>query len=173
MQDTSLRHTGGSSLALAAATHPAHKQHRHAASHRGAIPFSASFSASAQRSPSDQTQHQIPVYGLAALTTPTELLLLSCYFGFLYGALQSYSRAVFASLVPPPEAARFFALYSITDKSSSFIGPALVALIADRTRSVRAGFVFLVIALVLPLPLLARVNVEKGAEDAAVHGSES
>ena len=86
--------------------------------------------------------------------------------GFLYGALQSYARACFSQLIPPGEEARFFALYSITDKSSSFIGPAIVAAIADATGSVRAGFVFLIIALVLPLPMLAHIDIDKGRADA-------
>lgn len=86
--------------------------------------------------------------------------------GALYGALQSYSRACFSHLIPPSEEARFFALYSITDKSSSFIGPAAVAFIADRTGSVRAGFIFLLVALLLPLPVLQTLHMEKGARDA-------
>lgn len=89
--------------------------------------------------------------------------------GALYGALQSYSRACFSHLIPPSEEARFFALYSITDKSSSFIGPAVVALIADRTGSVRAGFVFLLVALLLPLPVLQSVMMEKGGMDAGMY----
>lgn len=109
---------------------------------------------------------QIPVYGLVALKTPVELLALSCYFGFLYGALQSYSRAVYAGLIPLHEEARFFALYSITDKSSSFIGPAIIAGIANATGSIRLGFVFLLVALLLPIPILGRVDVEKGETDA-------
>lgn len=87
--------------------------------------------------------------------------------GALYGALQAYSRACFSHLIPPSEEARFFALYSITDKSSSFIGPAVVAIIADRTGSVRAGFVFLLVALLLPLPVLRAVDMLKGREEAA------
>ena len=112
------------------------------------------------------------------LHTTARLLLhyaqfgLTLYPGFLYGALQSYARACFSQLIPPGEEARFFALYSITDKSSSFIGPAVVAVIADATGSVRAGFVFLIIALVLPLPILALVDIDKVRAD-AVTVSES
>jgi UMF1 family MFS transporter len=75
--------------------------------------------------------------------------------------LQSYSRACFSHLIPPGEEARLFALYSITDKSSSFIGPAVVAVIADQT-----GFIFLLVAILMPLPLLQRVDMNKGRKDA-------
>lgn len=86
--------------------------------------------------------------------------------GFLYGALQSYARACFAQLIPPGEEARFFALYSITDKSSSFLGPAVVGLIADFTGSIRYGFIFILVALLLSLPILASVNMQRGHFDA-------
>lgn len=86
--------------------------------------------------------------------------------GALYGALQAYSRTVYASLIPPREEARFFALYSITDKSSSFIGPAVVGMIADATGSIRAGFIFLLVALLLPIPVLAWIDTDKGTRDA-------
>jgi hypothetical protein len=36
--------------------------------------------------------------------------------GSLYGAFQSYARSVFAEMIPPGEEARFFGLFSITDK---------------------------------------------------------
>lgn len=94
------------------------------------------------------------------------LLTILTRLGLLYGALQSYARACFAQLIPPGEEARFFALYSVTDKSSSFIGPAVVGIIADITGSIRYGFIFIMVALVLSLPILASVNMQRGRLDA-------
>jgi MFS-type transporter involved in bile tolerance (Atg22 family) len=41
-----------------------------------------------------------------------------------------------------------------------------VAIIADRTGSIRSGFIFLLVALILPQPFLASVDMEKGSHDA-------
>lgn len=41
--------------------------------------------------------------------------------GSVYGAFQSYARSVFAELIPPGEEARWYGLYSITDKVLAFI----------------------------------------------------
>ncbi|KAI0029017.1 autophagy-type protein 22 [Vararia minispora EC-137] len=119
----------------------------------------------------------IPSYGLLGLipavrragfglVSASEMLIVSSYFGFVGGAFQSYARAVYATLIPPGEEARWFALFSITDKSSSFIGPLLVGLIADATGNIRFAFVFLVAVFLLALPILAGVDVEGGGEDA-------
>ncbi|OCB83906.1 autophagy-type protein 22 [Sanghuangporus baumii] len=100
------------------------------------------------------------------LTTPGEMYALAVYFGTVYGAFQAYARAFYAELVPRGEEARWYALYSITDKSSSFLGPLVVGLIADATGNIRYSFFFLVAMIWSALPLLWNVNMERGREDA-------
>jgi UMF1 family MFS transporter len=46
---------------------------------------------------------------LADIVLPLEI-------GSLYGAFQAYARAVFAELIPMGEEARWYGLFSITDK---------------------------------------------------------
>ncbi|KAG5337659.1 hypothetical protein C0989_009100 [Termitomyces sp. Mn162] len=100
------------------------------------------------------------------LTTQGEMFALAVYFGSVYGAFQGYARAFFAELLPPGEEARWYGLFSITDKSSSFIGPLIVGLIADTTGNIRYAFFFLVIMVWMALPILIRVDVERGRKDA-------
>ncbi|KAI5116525.1 hypothetical protein M0805_000591 [Coniferiporia weirii] len=100
------------------------------------------------------------------LTTQGEMFGLAVYFGTVYGAFQGYARAFYAELIPPGEEARWYALYSITDKSSSFIGPLVVGLIADATGNIRYSFFFLLAMVWSAVPLLVSVNVERGREDA-------
>jgi len=101
------------------------------------------------------------------LTTPGEMFGLAVYFGSVYGAFQGYARASYAELLPPGEEARWYALFSITDKSSSFLGPLVVGLIADITGNIRYSFFFLVFMVGAAIPILGSVNVERGREDAA------
>ncbi|EMD31179.1 hypothetical protein CERSUDRAFT_119991 [Gelatoporia subvermispora B] len=108
-------------------------------------------------------QHGARVGGL---TTPGEMYGLTVVFGIVYGAFQGYARAFYAELIPPGEEARWYGLYSITDKSSSFVGPLIVGLIADTTGNIRYGFFFLIFMVWLAVPLLASVNIERGREDA-------
>ncbi|KAG8809928.1 Autophagy protein 22 [Serendipita sp. 399] len=106
---------------------------------------------------------------IGGLRTAGEMYVLAVYFGSLYGAFQAYARAVFAELIPAGEEARWYGLYSITDKSSSFLGPLIVGLIADATGNIRYAFFFLVgMILTAVLPLLV-VDVEQGRKDAELY----
>ncbi|TFK68937.1 MFS general substrate transporter [Pluteus cervinus] len=122
----------------------------------------------------------IPVYGclgflsvfrngkvkFGGLTTQEEMFGLAVYFGSVYGAFQAYARAFYAELLPPGEEARWYGLFSITDKSSSFLGPLVVGLISDVTGNIRYAFFFLIFMIWVAVPILMSVNVEKGRKDA-------
>ncbi|KAG8995173.1 Autophagy protein 22 [Tulasnella sp. JGI-2019a] len=121
----------------------------------------------------------VPVYGclgfliegsgtrFGGLTTPGEMYGLAILFGGIYGPFQSYARSVFSEVIPKGEEARWFGLYSITDKSSSFLGPLIVGLISDATGNMRYAFFFLIGMMLLPIPiLLLALDVKRGREDA-------
>ncbi|KAF8839214.1 MFS general substrate transporter [Paxillus ammoniavirescens] len=120
----------------------------------------------------------IPAYGclgfvpfvkklsFGGLTTPGEMFGLAIYFGFAYGAFQGYARATYAELIPQGEEARWYGLFSITDKSSSFVGPLIVGIIADSTGNIRYAFFFLVFMIWLAVPVLLSVDIEQGRIDA-------
>ncbi|KIL00172.1 hypothetical protein PAXRUDRAFT_130454 [Paxillus rubicundulus Ve08.2h10] len=120
----------------------------------------------------------IPAYGclgfvpfvkklnFGGLTTPGEMFGLAIYFGFAYGAFQGYARATYAELIPQGEEARWYGLFSITDKSSSFVGPLVVGIIADSTGNIRYAFFFLVFMIWLAVPVLLSVDIEQGRIDA-------
>ncbi|KAG5436941.1 hypothetical protein PCANB_001351 [Pneumocystis canis] len=98
----------------------------------------------------------IPVYGILGfldisigLKHSIEIYLLAAFFGFLYGGLQGYARSYFGQLCPENYEARFYALYAITEKCSSFLGPAIIGYIVDFTHNMRYAFFFLFILLPL------------------------
>ncbi|KAF2137463.1 uncharacterized protein K452DRAFT_235695 [Aplosporella prunicola CBS 121167] len=120
----------------------------------------------------------IPIYGLMAyipfvkkwgvggLQQTWEIYPLGVVHGFVMGGLSSYCRSFFGTLVPPGSEAAFFALYAVTDKGSSAIGPAIVGAIVDRTGGLRPAFLFLAALIAAPVPLVLYVNPEKGRADA-------
>jgi len=83
------------------------------------------------------------------------------------GGLSSYCRSFFGLLIPPGSEAAFYALYAITDKGSSAVGPAVVGVIVDATGQIRPAFFFLAILIALPAPLVLMVDADKGRDDAA------
>ena len=44
------------------------------------------------------------------------VFLTAVMIGFVYGAFQAYARAFYAELIPKGEEAKWYALFSITDK---------------------------------------------------------
>jgi len=111
----------------------------------------------------------IPLYGLLGFVLPVlglraqwEIFPMACIHGFVMGGLSSFCRSFYSVLIPPGSEAAFYALYAVTDKGSSVIGPAVVGRIVDATGSVRMGFWFLAVLIVLPIPLIWWVDAEAG-----------
>ena len=103
--------------------------------------------------------------GVVGLRQPWEIYPLAFIHGFVSGGLSSYSRSFYAALIPPGQEAAFYALYAVTDKGSSVIGPAIVGVMVDATGSVRFGFTFLALLIVLPIPIVWLVDVDRGRQD--------
>ncbi|KAK2054042.1 autophagy protein Atg22 [Colletotrichum caudatum] len=72
---------------------------------------------------------------------------------------------LYSQLIPPGSEAAFYALYAISDKSSSFFGPAVIGAIIDSAGSIRPAFWFLAALVGLPAPLIWCVNVERGKRE--------
>ncbi|EUC51056.1 hypothetical protein COCMIDRAFT_80448 [Bipolaris oryzae ATCC 44560] len=120
----------------------------------------------------------IPLYGLLGylplfqrlgfigLQRAWEIYPIAVLHGIVMGGISSYARSVFAPLIPEGSEAAFFALYAVTDKGSSAVGPTLVGRITDNAGTIRPAFIFLAVLVMLPAPLLWRLDVERGREDA-------
>ena len=103
--------------------------------------------------------------GVLGLQQPWEMYPLGAIYGFVLGGLSSYCRSVFGELIPAGSEAAFYALYAITDKGSSVIGPAVVGIITDRAGDIRPAFIFLAFLIGLPAPLMWLVDVDRGKRD--------
>ncbi|KUJ16915.1 uncharacterized protein LY89DRAFT_748077 [Mollisia scopiformis] len=106
-------------------------------------------------------------WGVIGLQQPFEIYILGVIYGFVMGGLSSHCRSFFGQLIPPGSEAAFYALYAITDKGSSAVGPAIVGAIVDASGTIRPAFAFLAVMTALPAPLIWIVNAEKGQIDAA------
>lgn len=108
----------------------------------------------------------IKALGVGGLQQAWEIYPLGVVHGFVMGGLSSYCRSFYGLLIPPGSEATFYALYAITDKGSSAIGPAVVGIIVDATGSIRLAFGFLAVLILLPMPLMWMVDEQKGRQDA-------
>ncbi|KAG0258181.1 Autophagy protein 22 [Mortierella polycephala] len=113
----------------------------------------------------------VPIYVLIGfsevfgLVHQVEIWPCLVYFGLMLGAFQSFSRVMYASLIPKGKESEFFSLYGITDKSSSWLGPLITGAIIENNDT-RWGFIFPLVMMVIPLFLIWWVDMEKGMKDA-------
>ena len=120
----------------------------------------------------------IPAWGLLSFTgiglgfqKQWEVYLLSVSFGLCLGGLQSYSRTLYANFVPPGSESEFFALYEVTDKGSSWLGPMIVAALNQGSSDgLRFAFVYLLVGTLVPtIVLFFFVDETKGRAEAEAY----
>ena len=112
-------------------------------------------------------------WGVGGLQKAWEIYPLAFIHGFVMGGLSSYCRSFFGLLIPPGHEAAFYALYAVTDKGSSAIGPAIVGAIVDKTGTIRPAFAFLAVLIAMSGPLIWSVDVERGNNDAIAFSNEN
>ncbi|MGD2116902.1 MAG: MFS transporter [Chromatiales bacterium] len=97
-----------------------------------------------------------------------EFYVLAVAVGLVQGGVQSLSRSLFARLVPPQQKAAFFGFYNMLGKFAAVIGPVMVGTVALLTQDSRTSILSVLVLFGIGALLLARVNVEKGMEEAAL-----
>ena len=78
------------------------------------------------------------------------------------GGIQSLSRSLFASMVPPSRATEFFGFYSVSAKFAGIAGPLLFAVAGQSMGASRWGILSLVLFFIVGGWLLTRVDVSAG-----------
>ena len=102
------------------------------------------------------------------LKSQLEMFIWITGFGFCLGPLGGISRLAFVDIIPPGHEAEFFALMEITDKGSSFIGPAIVsALWTAFPNHVRLAFLYLLLICSVAIGLLLTVDPKIALRDAS------
>jgi UMF1 family MFS transporter len=107
------------------------------------------------------------------LRQPWEIYAITAVYGFFIGAVQSFARCLFADLIPAGEEAEFFSLYAVTDKGSAFLGPMVVAGLADWTGETRWGLVFLAMLILVPIPFIYRCVGKKSKDETHTANTET
>ena len=78
--------------------------------------------------------------------------------------VEEVQRTLLAELTPPGMEAEFFGLFELTDKGSSWIGPLVIAALAE-TVGIRYGFLYVFFGLLIPVifPLTLHLQTRDAA----------
>jgi UMF1 family MFS transporter len=92
---------------------------------------------------------------------PVWFYVLAAGIGLVLGGSQALSRSLFSQLVPAGKEAEYFALYEVSDRGTSWLGPLLFGLTYQITGDYRYAILSLVVFFVLGFALLVRVPIRR------------
>ncbi len=108
----------------------------------------------------------IVIYAYAFLYEIWQLFLLGVFVALVMGGSQALSRSLFSQLIPRQSESEFFGFYEISERGTSWIGPAVFALAVQFSGSSRVAILSVIIFFVVGLLLLLPLNVRKAMLDA-------
>lgn len=106
------------------------------------------------------------IYAYAFLYEEFQLWILGVAIGVVLGGSQALSRSLFSQMIPGGKEAEYFGLYEISERGTSWIGPAVFALAVQLTGTQRVAIISLIIFFIVGLALLSQVNVRKAMIEA-------
>ncbi|MCC0016196.1 MAG: MFS transporter [Rhodobiaceae bacterium] len=92
---------------------------------------------------------------LYATAAEKAYIVFGLLIGLAFGPVQASSRSYLARSVPPADAGRYFGLYALAGRATSFLAPFTVASITAATGSARLGMAVIIVFLALGMALLA------------------
>ena len=93
-----------------------------------------------------------------------EFYLLAAIIGLVQGGIQSLSRSLYASMIPPDKSGEFFGFYNMLGKFATVLGPALMGAVGMLTGNPRMSLLAVVALFVIGAVILNFVDVG-GAQD--------
>ncbi|MGU3576208.1 MFS transporter [Brucellaceae bacterium C25G] len=94
--------------------------------------------------------------GLFATGAERAYLVYGVLIGFAFGPVQASSRSWFAFSIKPEEAGRYFGIYALAGRATSFVAPFMVATVTMALASPRLGMAVLILFFIAGLLLIAR-----------------
>jgi MFS transporter, UMF1 family len=104
-------------------------------------------------------------FGLRGDTRVAEFMLLGVVIALVLGGSQAISRSLFSRMIPAGKEAEYYSFYEISDRGTSWIGPALFALVNQMFGDLRPAILSLIFLFILGLIILPFVNTKKAEED--------
>ena len=112
----------------------------------------------------------ILIYIYAFVFNTIQFFIVTACVAIVMGGSQALSRSLFAQLVPKGKEAEYFSIYEISDKGTSWLGPAFYGLALQWTGSYRAAILSLIVFFATGLAILSQVDMKKGVRDVGVSG---
>lgn len=111
----------------------------------------------------------VPIYGIIALNSSFEMYIMAIWYGIGLGGLNTVSRSIYSIIIPKGKESVFFSIFSLTDKTSSIVGPFFVGLIINAFHDIRYAFWLLAALLLTSVPILSRhFSLERARQESHI-----
>jgi len=114
----------------------------------------------------------VSIWAQVSLVSKVEFWVLAAVVALVLGGSQALSRALFSLMIPKNKEAEFFSFYEISDRGTSWVGPALFTAVLVRTDSMRTALFSLIVLFVGGLLLLTTVDVRRAIRESGNEGEE-
>jgi UMF1 family MFS transporter len=104
-------------------------------------------------------------FGMRGDQRVLEFTLLGVVIALVLGGSQAISRSLFAQMIPDGREAEFYSFYEVSDRGTSWIGPALFAVVNQVFGSLRPAILSLIFLFLMGLIVLPFVNERKAIDD--------
>lgn len=108
----------------------------------------------------------IVIYAYASLSTRAEAWGMAVVLALVLGGSQALSRALFSRMIPQGREASFFGVYEVSERGTSWIGPAIFGVVVSSTGSYRQAILSLIVLFLAGLLILALTNTDQAIRDA-------
>jgi UMF1 family MFS transporter len=106
----------------------------------------------------------ILLYAYLFLFDVNGFIFLSVLIAIVLGGTQALSRSLFSLLIPQNNEAEYFSIYEISEKGTSWVGPALFGLVLQFTQSYRFAILSLILFFIIGLILVSSLDVKRGGK---------
>lgn len=96
----------------------------------------------------------VVIYAYGFLQTEGQFWILGATIAVVMGGSQAISRSIFSQMIPPGKEAEFFAVYEVSERGTSWIGPLLFGLANQIFNNLRPAILSLIFFFVVGLVLL-------------------
>ena len=99
--------------------------------------------------------------GLRGESRVLEFWILGGCIALVMGGTQAVSRSLFANMIPHGKEAEFFAIYEVSERGTSWLGPLIFAGVNQLIGSLRPAIVSIILFFIVGMILLLRVDVRR------------
>lgn len=105
------------------------------------------------------------IYAYGFLFTTAQFWILGAMVALVLGGSQALSRSLFSQMIPENREAEYFSFYEISERGTSWIGPAVFGIAVQITGAQRIAILSLIAFFAIGLALLYVTNVKQAITD--------